>query len=266
MKIINSHAHIYPNKIAKKATDAIGAFYNLEMKIEEGTTERLLRLEKQAGVERIVVHSCATKPEQVRSINLFIKSEMDAHKEFIGFMTLHQDLTIDEIEKEIEFGIDNGFLGIKLHPDFQKFDIDGEKAHKIYNALIGAKKKLPILFHTGDNRYEYSKPYRLANVAKEYKGLQFIGAHFGGYRCWDELDCYIGLDNVFFDTSSSLAFITREKAVSLIRKFGAEKFFFGDDFPMWEISEELKRFDSLLLTDKEKEQILAENIENFLKL
>ncbi|MBQ9513571.1 MAG: amidohydrolase family protein [Clostridia bacterium] len=266
MKIINSHAHIYPNKIAKKATDAIGAFYGIKMDIEEGTTERLIRIEKAAGVDKIVVHSCATKPEQVRSINLFIKSEMDAHKEFIGFMTLHQDLSAEEIESEIEFGINNGFLGIKLHPDFQKFDIDGEKAHKIYNALNNAKKKLPILFHTGDNRYEYSKPYRLANVAKEYKGLNFIGAHFGGYRCWDELDCYTGLNNVFFDTSSSLAFISKEKAVSLIKKFGVEKFFFGDDFPMWDVKEEIKRFDALSLTEREKELILSKNIEDFLKL
>ena len=32
MEIINAHAHIYPEKIAVKATEAIGAFYDIEIR------------------------------------------------------------------------------------------------------------------------------------------------------------------------------------------------------------------------------------------
>ena len=33
MEIIDAHAHIYPHKIADKATKAVGDFYNIPMEI-----------------------------------------------------------------------------------------------------------------------------------------------------------------------------------------------------------------------------------------
>ena len=263
MEIIDAHAHIYPAKIAEKATEAIGAFYDIKMAMPAGVPDRLIENGRKAGISRFVVHSCATKAAQVRPINEFIKRELDAHKEFLGFMTLHEDLTEDEIAEEVEWCVKNGFKGVKLHPDFQKFYIDGKNAEKFYRA---AGDRLPILFHTGDNRYEYSKPYRLAAVAGKFKNVNFIGAHFGGYRCWDGLDCYTGLDNVYFDTSSSLPFIPKEKAESLIRKFGVDRFFFGTDFPMWDAAEEIARFNSLSLKLGEKEKIFSSNVKRLLKL
>lgn len=266
MKIINAHAHIYPNKIAEKATQTIGKFYDIEMQSVAGTPENLIKKGRAAGISGYVVHSCATKPHQVRSINEFILEEMSLHSEFIGFMTLHQDLEEKEMCEEISWCLQNGFKGIKLHPDFQRFDIDGETAEKIYRAVNSFETKLPILFHTGDDRYDFSRPFRLANVAKKFPKINFIAAHFGGYRRWDEVDVYKGLDNVYFDTCSSLPFIESDFALSLIKKFGAERFFFGDDFPMWDAKAELQRFDRLKLNDKEKEMILAGNIKNFLGL
>lgn len=266
MEIINSHAHIYPDKIAGRATQAIGDFYDIEMDMPLGTSDALIKEGKEAGITRFVVHSVATKPEQVRSINDFIYSETLKHSEFIGFMTLHPEMSENDIIREVERCVSKGFYGLKLHPDFQKFNIDGEQADKIYRAISMVNKVFPILFHTGDNRYEYSKPFRLASVAKKYPSLTFIGAHFGGYRCWDDYKVYEGLDNVYFDTSSSLPFISKEKAVDLIRFFGYKKFFFGDDFPMWSARKELERFLSLGLSKEENEAILSGNFKKLLGL
>ncbi len=263
MEIINAHAHIYPDKIAEKATHAIGDFYSIEMKTSAGTVERLLADGEKAGITKYVVHSCATTARQVRAINEFIKREMDAHKEFIGFMTLHQDLTEEQIKEEVDWCIANGFKGIKLHPDFQKFYIDGEDAEKIYR-VVG--DKLPILLHVGDKRYEFSKPVRLANMAKKYPNVNFICAHMGGYMCWDDADVFLGIDNVYFDTCSSLPFITKSKARSIIKKLGVEKFFFATDFPMWDAQSELERFNAIPLTEKERKMIFCENIKKLLKI
>ena len=92
MEIIDAHAHIYPEKIAKKATETIGVFYDIEMEMPAGTPERLIEEGRGAGVSRFVVHSVATTAHQVRSINEFLKRECEAHPEFIGFITLHQEL------------------------------------------------------------------------------------------------------------------------------------------------------------------------------
>ena len=261
MEIINAHAHIYPEKIAAKATDTIGIFYDIKMEMPAGTAERLLEDGARAGITRHIVHSVATTAHQVRSINEFIKREVEAHPEFIGFITLHQDLSEDEVKAEVEMAIANGMRGVKLHPDFQKFNIDDEIAEKFYRAV---GDKLPILFHIGDDRYDYSKPSRLVKMAKKYPEVRFIAAHFGGYRCWAESALYEGLGNVYFDTCSSLPFISADEAKRIIDLHGADKFFFATDFPMWDAKSELERFMKIPLTDKEREMILGENIKRLL--
>jgi predicted TIM-barrel fold metal-dependent hydrolase len=263
MEIINAHAHIYPEKIAAKATDTIGVFYDIKMQMPAGTAERLIEDGSSAGISRYVVHSVATTAHQVRSINEFIKREVDAHPEFIGFIPLHQDLSEEEIEKEIAWALENNMRGIKLHPDFQKFNIDDEVAEKFYRAASG---KLPILFHVGDDRYDFSKPARLVKMAKKYPELTFIAAHFGGYRCWSDASLYVGLDNVYFDTCSSLPFISADEARKIIYMLGADKFFFATDFPMWDSKAELERFNAIPLSDTEREMIFSKNIKKLLKI
>lgn len=263
MEIINAHAHIYPEKIAKKATDTIGVFYDIKMQMPEGTPDRLIEDGNRAGISRFVVHSVATTAHQVRSINEFIKCEMEKHPEFIGFITLHQDLSEQEVNSEVEWALQNGFKGIKLHPDFQKFNIDDECAEKFYRAASG---KLPILFHVGDDRYDFSSPERLVRMAKKYPELTFIAAHFGGYRCWDSADLYKGLSNVYFDTCSSLPFISAGRAKEIINMLGVDKFFFATDFPMWDSIEELERFNKIPLTENEREMIFSGNIKKVLDL
>ena len=258
-KIIDTHAHIYPQKIAEKAVKSIGSFYNIPMN-GGGLINDLLENGKSIGVKRYIVHSTATTALQVRAINNFIQTSVQENPFFTGLITLHPDLTVAEIDSEIEFAQKNGFKGIKLHPDFQKFIIDDKRAFNIYSAAEG---KLSILFHTGDKRYEYSKPHRLAAVAKLFPNLKCIGAHFGGYSEWDSLECYTDIPNVYFDTSSSLFSLKPEQAAGLIYKFGAEKFMFGSDFPMWNHKEELDRFLKLNLSNEINEMILYKNAEKF---
>lgn len=263
MEIIDAHAHVYPEKIAKKATETIGVFYDIEMEMPAGTPEQLLEDGARAGVSRYVIHSVATTAHQVRSINEFIYRETLEHPEFIGFITLHQDLTDGEIEHEVEWALEHGLRGIKLHPDFQKFNIDDPTAERFYRA---AGDRLPILFHVGDDRYDFSAPARLVRMARKHPEVSFIAAHFGGYRCWDESPSYLGLPNVYFDTCSSLPFISTEEAKRLIDMHGADKFFFATDFPMWDATAELERFNKIPLTDTEREMILSTNIKRLLKL
>ena len=252
-RIIDAHCHIYPQKIAAKAVTAIGEFYGIKMG-EDGTSESLIREGQTIGVERYVVHSTATTVHQVRSINEYIYSEMQLHPEFIGFMTLHNEMASEDIEAEVELALSRGMKGVKLHPDFQKFNIDD--AENIYEVTKG---RLPILLHMGDRRYDYSAPERLRKMAEKYPDQVFIGAHFGGYSVWDKVGCLKDLPNVYFDTSSSLYFLDKQRAADLIHEFGHERYFFGTDFPMWRHEEEFARFLALPLTEEEREDVLFNN-------
>lgn len=252
-RIIDAHCHIYPAKIAAKAVAAIGNFYNIKMS-EDGTSAALIAEGAKIGVEKYVVHSTATTVHQVRSINDYIHGEMLAHPEFIGFMTLHNEMEDGAIESEVELALSRGMKGVKLHPDFQKFNIDD--AENIYRVTAG---RLPVLLHMGDKRYDFSSPSRLRKMAEKYPEQIFIGAHFGGYSVWDKVECLKDLPNVYFDTSSSLWALDKARASDLIHRFGHERYFFGTDFPMWKHDEELQRFLALDLTEEEREDILYRN-------
>lgn len=262
MYIFDAHAHIFPEKIASKASANIGAFYDLPMGFD-GSINALLRMCDEAGVSKCLVQSVATKKEQVQSINSFIhQSVMQYPDRFVGFCSLHPDMSDSEVENELEKAIDMGFKGIKLHPDFQKFNIDDKHAFELYEIIDG---RLPILFHSGDKRYGYSSPVRLAEAAKRFPKQRMIAAHMGGYTEWKEASrCLADLDNIWVDTSSTTAFITPEECMEYVRAYTADRIFFGTDYPMWSAEKEIVNINRLDLTDGEREKIFYKNICGFL--
>lgn len=260
-EIIDTHCHIYPEKIADKAVQAISDFYSIPMS-HDGLVRSLKSSGAKIGVTKYVVHSLATTAHQVSRINDFILSCTRSDGDLIGFATLQQDLSEQEMREEMDRVLPE-MKGVKLHPDFQRFNVDDEEVFKIYRAIDG---RVPILFHAGDKRYSYSAPERIARVAQLFPKQQIIAAHFGGYQCWERGDVYAGLDNVWFDTCSSLEYLDPKEAVGLIRRLGAEKFLFASDFPMWDHEEELARFMRLPLTDREREMILGANAKRLLGL
>ena len=260
MKISDVHCHIYPAKIASKAVKSVSDFYDAGM-AGDGTIEGLENTLIGYDIDKVIVHSVATKIEQVRHVNDFLFDTIKDRDGYYGFITLHPAMTKYQIESEVEWGIERGFKGVKLHPEFQNFYVDDEDVFKIYRVVSG---KLPILFHTGDKTRDNSVPTRVAYVARQFPRLQIIAAHFGGYQRWNETDAYLGLDNICFDTSSALGFMPTEMADELIAKFGVDKFMFGTDFPMWDMQRELERFSKLDLDDREREKILTKNLDKLL--
>ncbi len=255
--VIDSHCHIYPEKIAKPAVQSTGRFYDMTA-LGDGTVTSLLSIGEKAGIDRFVVQSVATTPHQVKSINEFIASEVASFPDkLIGLGTMHpesEDLKADLLHlKEL------GLHGVKLHADIQKFKIDDYRCLKIYE--LCEKENVPILMHTGDYRFDYSNPDHLVPVLKEFKNLTVIGAHLGGWSVWDEASEKLSdFENFYVDTSSSLYELSIEKAVAIIRGYGTDRVLFGSDYPVFSPDIELKRFMALPLTDSEKQAILSENV------
>ncbi len=256
---IDAHCHIYPDKIANKAAEAICEFYN-SVKIKpygDGTTAMLLKKGTDAGIDRFVVQSVATNPHQVDSINRFISETVrNSGGRLIGLGTLHPDR--ENVQADIDNIIKLGLHGVKLHPDIQGFKIDDYRCLKIYK--LCEKAGLPILMHTGDSRYDNSNPNRLLPVLEIYENLTVIGAHFGGWSMWEDASKKLAhIPNLYVDCSSSMYCLDAEKTVEIIRRYGAGRVLFGTDYPMWSPYDEIKRFMALDLTDNERRQILSEN-------
>ena len=262
MKIIDIHTHIYPDKVARKATESVRDFYQLEgSKKMDGTVEMLLERGKQAGIGTYVVLPVSNAPNRVRSINEFLLAQTQIHDNFIGFGTLHAEM--DGLMDEVEWIVNAGLHGIKMHPDSQRFNIDDERLYPVYDALQG---KLPIMLHMGDQRYNFSHPVRLRKILGEFPKLEVIAAHFGGYSMYHTAWELLRDTECIFDTSSSLMFMEQGQAEKYINSYGAERMAYGTDYPLWDPIREVERFSRLKLTDDQFEQIFHKTAERFLKL
>lgn len=257
-KIIDAHCHIYPDKIAQKASDSTGTFYDLPSSLD-GKISTLLEHGERAGIEHFVVQSVATTPAQVSSINRFIATSVaESNGRFTGLGTLHPDSEC--VEDDVNEIIRLGLKGVKLHPDIQRFKIDDYRMLRIYELCEG---RLPILIHTGDHRYDYSNPNRMMPILEIYKNLTVIGAHFGGWSVWEEATERLkGYENFLVDCSSSLYALTPERARELIMAYGVKRVLFGTDYPLWTPEAEIERFMQIDLTDEERRDILYNNAAN----
>lgn len=250
-KIVDIHAHAFDEKIAIKATENLHNYYGISP-AADGRLIHLIESSKENNIDKLVVCATATKPTQVEMINDYVSGLIEEH--IIGFGTLHPNF--GDIDAEIARMIDLGLSGIKLHPIFQGFEIDEDKAMNMFER-IGSK--LPVLIHVGDKNSNAASPKRLANVMEKYPEITFIAAHLGGYSEWEEAkECLIG-KNLYIDTSSSTRFLKPKVAKELIRLHGADKVLFGTDYPLSNHKFEIKCLEKLKLTDEEYEKIYWKN-------
>lgn len=262
MQIIDIHTHIYPDKVAQKATNSVRDFYELEGSIAmDGTVDMLLKRGAEAGISRYVVLPVSNSPDRVRSINNFILEQTKIHDNFIGFGTLHADM--QGLEDEVEWIVSNGLKGIKMHPDSQRFPIDDLRLYPVYDAIQG---KLPVLLHMGDQRYNYSHPMRLRRILNVFPKLDVIAAHFGGYSMFHTARELLWDTNCVFDISSAMMFMEENEAERYIYSYGAERMAYGTDYPLWDPVTEVARFQKLKLTGNQFDQIAHKTAERILKL
>ncbi len=258
-KVVDFHVHAFADKIAKKAAENLRDYYLMPL-VGDGTFDVIYNRAKKASVDKMVIHAVATKQTQVEIINNYVTDVVKSSPEtLIGFGTIHRDF--DDYKNEIKRVRDMGLKGIKLHADFQGFNIDDEKMMFVYEEII--KQNLPILFHMGDRKVDSSSPKRLANVLNKFPEMRAIAAHMGGVFRWGESEEYLVGRNVFFDTSSTLFEIGDEKFVSMVRAHGADKIFFGTDYPLSDYEHEFAAFDRLDLKDDEKAKIFYKNAYDF---
>lgn len=254
--IIDSHCHIYPEKIAAAAVQGTDRFYGGKA-VCKGTVDDLLVQGAKAGIDKFIVQSVATTPAQVAKINEFIAAEVAKHPHTLtGLGTLHPDSA--DMAGDFEHLMSLGLHGVKLHPDIQGFKMDDYRCLKIYE--LCEKHHLPILMHTGDSRYDYSNPNRLVPILEIYTDLIIVGAHLGGWSVWEEADKkLVGFHNLYVDCSSCFNYMKKEDVKKIIYHYGVDKVLFGTDYPMWSPKKEMQCFLDLGFSEDELKLMFCEN-------
>ena len=261
---IDFHTHIYPEQIAAKATANLAKFYEFTVK-GNGTISELEENGRSCGVQGFLLLGVATNAHQVERVNdHLLATTLESRSR--GFLTnafgcMHQDY--ENVENEVDRMLSIGLCGVKIHPDIQGVNIDDKRLMRLYEAIEG---RMPIYFHMGDCReqYPFSKAKKLYSVMKRFPNLKVIAAHFGSYSEWENVPMLADMDNIAFDTSSSLQFMSVEKARELVELLGSDRIMFGSDYPVILPEEEIELFMKLGLSDEDNKKIFYDNAIRFL--
>jgi len=249
------HTHAFHPKIANKVLDQLCGHYGIKP-VGDGTAEDLARRCAEAGLDRFVVHTAATTPDQVIPANNWAIDLAERFPQAVPFGSVHPGFP--DWEAQMDRLEAHGIKGLKLHPEFQQFWLDDPALLPIFEAARG---RFAFMIHVGDKAKPQdnpSCPYKMKRLADLFPGLTLIAAHMGGYLHWKyALDSLVGSD-VYIDTSSSFPYIDDATLAEIIRRHPRERILFGSDYPLFDPGIEAERIKTRLgFSSAEVEELMA---------
>jgi hypothetical protein len=258
--IIDGHTHVYPERVAKKAL--AGSVPDLR-RYGDGTVAGLTATMMAAGVDRSVCLGVANTPDRVPNANRFAGGLDPAR--FIGFGSVHPGLSPEENVASLR---EHGLLGAKIHPLFQDIRLDDRRLHATLDAMRGEFVVIVHVGAAGSDQGERCTPAMLAQLVRDFPGLDLIACHFGGYRRFAEAaEVVCGLP-VHLDTSwpPGLATVDPRRARALIEKHGPDRVVFASDWPMADPAAEIDAVRALGLPDDDTDAVLGGNLARLLRI
>lgn len=264
--IFANHAHVFPGDVKPS-----------------GTVDKLKELLDECGIDKCVCF--APFPDRFKESgrtddpNQWLYKTIKNEPDLYGFGVI--DFDRDDLSQQVEQIADLGFKGIKLHPAYQEFDIDGEAAFRVYEKA--EELGLFISFHCGMHwhRLKGVLPILYDEVGWNFKNLRFSLEHLGGYHFFNDslaVMCnnsrggtqpriFAGWTSVSDRAGLGEWTLTNEQLETIIRQTGEESSMFGLDFPYKDasyVSYEMERYKSLNISDEAKENVLGKTIEKII--
>ena len=266
--IIDFHTHIFPDKIATKTIEMLSEKGGIPP-FSDGTVNGLIKSMEVAGTDVSVVLPVMTSPTQFDSVNAFAakinETFADKKRKLISFAGIHP--LCEDIEDKMKFIKECGFLGIKLHPDYQGTYIDDNNYVKILECA--KEHDLIVITHSGVDggfRGEPIKctPDRVLNLIKKVPYNKLVLAHYGANEMFDEVLDKLCEADVYFDTAYILRFISEDMFKKILDKHGADKVLFATDTPWSDIKTDVNILRSFNLNKSTENKIFYENAQKLL--
>jgi len=275
--LIDCHTHAFADKIADRAIAHLSDYYKIQIP-RGGRFGDLLAAAEEVRLDAFILLVAATRPEQVRPANDWILrlaglSADEIRREFgvshvprvVPFGTFHPGDSnwLTEIKRLRAAGI----KGIKLHPEFQGFDLANPVLHDFFAEV---ERDFVLLVHIGDRvvaETNFSTPRKVAAILDNFPKARVVAAHMGGYRFWDSAYEVLAGRDVYLDTSSVFPHLDIKGFQRLVSKHGTGRILFGSDFPVSSPQLDLNVLNQIeWLTDAEKQRIRGENCAELLGL
>lgn len=263
-QVFDFHLHVFPDQVAERAIDVLANTRDGYIPpAYDGTVKELRASLKAAGYSGGLNCPVATAVSQVESVNRWCADHNQWPMLSLG--GIHPDTpdkrtVLKQLQKE-------GFKGIKLHPEFQNFQVEEPRMQAIWQAC--SDLGLLVLLHCGlDHSFEPPakiQPTHINWLIEQYPELTIVAGHFGGWKMWTEVaECLIG-KKVYLDLAYTLGILDDDELVQLIRRHGVEKVLYATDAPWRDQKSYLQHFLKLPLTEQEQQYILWENAKALLR-
>ena len=265
--LIDFHTHTFPDKIAKNAIAGLEARSGLTA-CTDGTLHGLKSSMEKNQVDLSVILPVATTVSQVSSIN-YHAAENNTHLKETGILSFGAMHPEDpDYRKNLRWLKQQGFSGIKLHPDYQGHFFDDP----LYLHILEEAESLGLytVVHAGiDIGFPdcvHCSPSRIATVLQTLHPTHLILAHTGGWKQWDEVEDLLSDPDLYFDLSFSFGYISDECFLRILNAHGYQHFLFGTDSPWSDPGETLAHLKGLHLPQEALLHICYKNALSLLGL
>ena len=260
--LIDFHTHCFPDRIAAKAVAKLSHVSGGLTPHTDGTVTGLKQAMKRTGVDASVVLNIATNAHQQTSVNDFAASIND-NREIFAFGSVFPGS--EDAFRELERIAELGLKGVKLHPDYQGFQVDDPNLRPLYRKI--GELGLITVFHAGVD-FGFPPPYgatpeRVAR-ALEWFSSPVIAAHWGGFHCYEGVLEHLCGRDLYMDISFGFGQLPRYYAEKILERHGADRLLFGTDTPWHSADLELRLLDNLGVSGDDREKIEYANAANLL--
>lgn len=261
--IIDMHTHIFPEKIAMKTIEYLGGIIQTGA-YANGRKEGLITSMQEAGIDLSVILPVVTKASQFESINRFALQFQERPLYSLG--GIHP--ASERYKEELKQLRDMGFIGIKLHPDYQEMYFNDIQLKRVidYASNLG----LIVVTHSGNDPLSpedvHCTPKMVREVIREVQPEKMVLAHMGGNDLLDDIEEYLIGENVYLDTGYVLDHIPAERMIRMFRNHSCDKILFATDSPWASQKAYVDYMKNMDLTAEEKEKIFWKNAADLLKI
>lgn len=234
--ILDFHTHCFPDTLAPKAIAALTATsapfgYT---PLTDGTVGGLLASMDRAGIDRAVVCNIATNARQMSRVNDFAIATAQSQPRLIPFGSIHPEATEAEMDTEFNRLQTAGIVGIKIHPDYVKINVDDPSFAPIFARC--ETRGMIVVTHAGFDPVSpdhiHCPPEGILRVMADFPKLKLVAAHTGGFNEESKtLELLCGT-SVYIDTSLSAIRVNQaEQLRAILRLHDPNRILFATDTP-----------------------------------
>ena len=215
----------------------------------------LLRLMKQAGIERSISSSAEAIIYDLAGGNRWLAQEIDGHPELLGYVVVNPnylELSCQEMDRYYQ---QPNFVGAKLHCDYSASPTASEKTRKLLEEV--ARRGKPLKIHVGGG----GAAQALKDVALAHPDWAIIKAHGGGREAALEI---VDAPNIYFEFAGSRC--SSQAILGALEVLGEDRLVFGSDATLLSICSVLGAYRDAGLTAEQRKKVLSANARRLFKL